>query len=302
MEKANKVAEYGSPIQKCHLVPVSQITLIKNKDGQVRYGGLSTCRNSWACPICTPRRASERAEIVSGIARQIVNTPVMVTYTLQHKRGDDLNDLLNTLQMALRVARNGSRLAAYNRYCLGYIRALEITYGHANGWHPHYHELNFLNRGMTMEGMTKTVIKSYRKAIEKSGRVINEFTVDCKPWDQTTDYLTKGMELTKELTHGRLKDNGKSLNIFDILDMVGSGSPNNYNSLYAEYVKATHRRKVIVTSRSLDKWRLIAEERAKQDKEDGEKDDKIIGVLTRKEFKDISKAGLRLEILVKLSD
>ncbi len=302
MQRVNQIAEYGSTLQRCHLVPVGQVTILKNSDGDVRYGGLKTCRGSWACPICTPRRAAERAEVVSTIAGQIVNTPVMITYTMQHKKEDGLSPLLDTLTRALRLARNGKRRKAYNDHCMGYIRALEITYGKINGWHPHYHELNFLNRSVTKEQLIDGVVKNYRKAIADSGKVVNDFTVNVKNWDEKTDYLTKSFDMTKELTHGIYKKYDESYNIFEILNNARKEIPNEWNELYLEFVKATHRRKVIVTSRSLDRWRKIAEQAVKDKEQQKEEQDHIVHVFTPSEWSDICRNGLRYEILVTLND
>lgn len=304
MEKANRVAPFGSPVQRCHNVPIGQVNVIRNPERPEKlfYGGLKVCRNAWACPICSPRKAAEKAEIVKLMAGMIVNKPVMVTYTLQHNRHDSLNELLNTLTTAMRVSRNGKRLAKYKRTCLGYIRSTEITYSPKNGWHPHYHELNFLNRGQSVEDMTKGVIRDYISAIEKSGKIVNGFTVDTKEWNHETDYLTKGSSISLEMVNGINKSGKNSLNIFDILNNaeIGYGL---HRNLYLEFLHATHRRKCVVISRSLDQWRIQAESQASKNKVKVDANNQIVLQIDKSTWDGIrSKPMLRYDVLVSLQD
>lgn len=303
MEKANRSAKFGSPTQRCHLVPVGQVNAVKSPDGAVRYTGLKTCRSAWCCPICTPRKAAEKAEVVGRMAEAILNTPVMITYTLQHGREDSLIDLLDTLYSAVRIARNGKRLAAYKEVCLGYIGSTEITWSRSNGWHPHRHEMNFLNRGKAIEDLKTGVVEKYVSAIEKSGRIVNEFTVDVKQWHGDLGYITKGSEIAAELTQGMHKTYEKSMNVFDILAKTrGRGNPNEWDNLYLEYQSATHLRKLTTISRSLNRWRRPIEEKVKADMKREKSYDEVLGTIKPSEWFSMCKVPMvRFEVLVKLA-
>lgn len=74
---------------------------------------------------------------------------VMVTYTARHDSGMRLGNTLKALQEAYTATRSG-RAWQYLKadYMLkGGVRTTEITYG-KNGWHPHFHELVFVDKSV----------------------------------------------------------------------------------------------------------------------------------------------------------
>jgi hypothetical protein len=104
------------------------------------------------CPICGPRIAVDRAaDIALAIAAHYLagGRVAFITYTLRHKRGQALSDLLRCLARAYRAAGfNKGPKRLLRLYSAGQIRRLEVTVG-PNGWHPHLHELLFLEAGVT---------------------------------------------------------------------------------------------------------------------------------------------------------
>lgn len=124
-----------------------------------QYAGLQTCGSVWACPVCAAKIAERRrVEIIAAMAAHkaaggCVN---MLTLTCPHQRTDSLSDLLKKQAKALhrfwsdRVAK----VVFAEMGVIGQIRALEVTHGrkseHNNGWHPHYHVLQFGGIGVDL--------------------------------------------------------------------------------------------------------------------------------------------------------
>ena len=123
------------------------------------YSGLQTCGSVWACPVCSAKIAERRrAEIMAAMAAHkaaggCVN---MVTLTAPHQRDDNLADLLQKQAKALNTFWKDRHAKAIFKEMgvIGQIRALEVTHGRLspqnNGWHPHYHVLQFGGVGVDL--------------------------------------------------------------------------------------------------------------------------------------------------------
>lgn len=149
-----------------------------------RIAGVSTCGSGWACPVCAVKIAEPRREELAmamaawvRAARWSVSpepetfTVSLLTATFPHQAADDrveggdtrprarlareveqLRDRVERFAAAL-ASWKGSRaykstMGAVER--AGNIRALEVTVGDANGWHPHTHDLLFTRRPLSM--------------------------------------------------------------------------------------------------------------------------------------------------------
>ena len=124
------------------------------KSGKARYKNLVHCDSPWTCPVCALRHTETDKQEVNRAylaARAKGYVAVMVTYTQQHERGTDLGSLLEVNAEARRYMKSGTRISGLrwsdikDRFGLiGGIINLECTHG-ANGWHPHNHELIFID-------------------------------------------------------------------------------------------------------------------------------------------------------------
>lgn len=266
LEKANQLAKFGEPHQKCGLIPVGKkVNILRDNQGEHSYSGLYSCRSGWCCPRCTNAKMAEKGRILRMVHMMITEPvrPTMLTYTLQHHKGERLADTMDVLKVANRVTRQGSRLARYNQLSYGYINTTEITWTHEAGWNPHQHEVNYFYSGVSDDDIRKYIIKPYTDAIEKSGRIIRDITVKIDKWDGGIDYLTKGSQIADELTLGNKKS---SINIMKILGWAKQG--NQWHKLYTEFCKATKRRKVVNMSTRLRQHYKIAEEKFMMDKKE----------------------------------
>lgn len=162
------------------------VTVIKTPTF-ARYGNLCTCGMVWVCPICASKVSEERRrEIKQGVeaARALGLTVVLVTYTFRHKRWHQLSVMLKGFTGASRALKQGNSYKLLRRRfgIVGTIRALEVTHGDANGWHPHVHELVF---------MRSSDVASFREQIWQRWQVVAkrfELDVSRKAFDCQDTY------------------------------------------------------------------------------------------------------------------
>jgi hypothetical protein len=131
----------------CRRVRISpQVQLQHHPTGGVSLAGLHTCGSVWACPVCAGRIYAERALEVTQAVRiwnGVGGKTYMLTLTVRHGDGDHLRELRVRLALAWRYFNQGREAQERTaRYGIKYsIRALELTHGDVNGWHPHLHIL-----------------------------------------------------------------------------------------------------------------------------------------------------------------
>jgi hypothetical protein len=121
-------------------------------DGRAHFGSLEICGSVWLCPVCASKVAEKRRqELIHAIdywKRESGGSILFATFTVRHQRADDLQALLDRFSAAYRrlTGHRGYRQLREAYRLVGAIRALEVTHGDANGWHPHYHVLLFFDR------------------------------------------------------------------------------------------------------------------------------------------------------------
>lgn len=118
-----------------------------------QYAEVHTCGSVWHCPICAAKITSERrhALLAAIVAwEQRGGAVYLATRTVSHdKRSQSLAELAGALSKALSRAKGATRARklAERAGVVGTVRALEVTHGEINGWHPHTHELIFARPG-----------------------------------------------------------------------------------------------------------------------------------------------------------
>ncbi len=132
-----------------HLAPgKKEVHVIYAPDkARARYMNLQICGSVWHCPICASRISERRRqELEWAVNVGSIYVPVMITYTLRHKAGSKLAWVLHQLLRAYDLNKSGMHWQRFKAEVgwIGSVRALEITHG-KNGWHPHIHELAFLD-------------------------------------------------------------------------------------------------------------------------------------------------------------
>ncbi len=108
---------------------------------------LHTCGSVWMCPVCaakiTSRRRLELMALISAATGRGFEVS-LVTRTFSHdKRTFELPELLKLFGEALSRSKGATRARklAQRAGVAGAVRALEVTHGEINGWHPHSHDV-----------------------------------------------------------------------------------------------------------------------------------------------------------------
>lgn len=152
------------------------------------FGQLQVCGSVWSCPVCSAKintvRAADIAAAISawhtpspfgplrrGVDRHPGGRVVLLTLTMRHKQGQELEDLWTRGVSAgwhavtsgrawnedqadygswvSRVVKTGKKAGqTVWGHRIGYTRVVETTHG-VNGWHVHIHALLFVRADIT---------------------------------------------------------------------------------------------------------------------------------------------------------
>jgi len=167
-----------------------------------RMVGIMNCGHIWTCPTCSLAIRAERAQRIALAMEQGRGEWRMLTLTIRHHKGQPLAELLEGMMKAWRRTRQGRAFQdVWSDYVSASVRAIEVTWGRKNGWHPHLHVLLRCRKWSAEHELL---------LFERWDRFVREFLGDaCAPstehgiaWSNPHDgaiarYVTKmGMELT----------------------------------------------------------------------------------------------------------
>lgn len=315
-------AEFHRTTNCKHAMTASEVVLhsspdpAKNNARKGFYTGLQTCGSVWTCPICANRiQEIRRAEIAQAMTHFYVvgRQAVMVTFTFPHTAANTLKELLKKQSEALHYMRAGRSWSLFkNRVKFdGLIRSLEITRG-GNGWHPHTHELWFIDDKVDQVEFMNFVQERWLKSCIKSGLVSAEdedkqasfikhstdFIFNCS----TSDYIAKFDDKShwgadREMAKASSKKGKKSgMHPFEL---ANSG----YNKLFIEYTEAIKGKSQLFWSRGLKDVVGINDIDDNQISEETETDeDEVIGKLFKNQWQTVIKKELRATILEMIED
>jgi len=296
----------------------SDVQVWKSKEhGTASYAGLQTCGSVWACPVCSAKIAERRrVELLDAmdLHKAQGGSVSLLTLTTPHQRGDVLSDLLDQQANALQAfMRDRSVKAVFVEMGhVGQVRALEVTHGRKsaknNGWHPHFHILQFhLVKGTEADRKDWTVRLYLRWVVycQKANLGTPSYAHGIKLDDgsKAAQYVTKwGLE--DEMTKGhtkKAKAGGETP--FDLLRAVlADRSDKQAFALFHEFADCFKGRRQLHWSRGL-KARLFVDEKTDEQLAD-EKEDRasLLGCLTVDQWRDVLKVdgrGVLLEIAAK---
>ncbi len=149
------------------------------------YGDLMRCGNVWCCPVCAAKVSEKRrGELETGITnhRAAGGVVLLVSFTVAHGIGDDLPLLLQRFTAAERsMKRSGGYVRLRGRVGLvGTVRAFEVTYGRANGFHPHAHALYFVAADIDVTAFAAELFRLWEHAAEGQGLTMNSRGLDVR--------------------------------------------------------------------------------------------------------------------------
>lgn len=215
-ETARRLLPREKQLQKCHCTRVRGgygVQVYTSARG-ASFAGLVQCGSIWICPVCASKESAVRAdEMQRGIdyAIQVGHGVQMVTLTHRHTKFEVLAEMRAAQRLALRFLKSGRAYADLQRRfgLFGEIRALEITHGDRNGWHPHTHALMFTNRPLTDAELFEFECRLYllwRAACARAGLGDPTFEhgVHVRPAKYAADYVAK-WGFARELAQAHLK-------------------------------------------------------------------------------------------------
>src|SRR3972149_6971367 len=253
-------------------VPLRKVEIWGNvEDKRAKYRNVIRCGSVWHCPVCanniTAHRRSEIEQVIS-VFRE-VTLPVMVSFTLRHKREDSLMFTLDTLTKSWRTMTSGKAWTKLSSDCLrGYVKSLEVTFGISNGWHPHYPVLFFVNPEVCLTKMYAQIKDRWMQSVVVSGGSSNEHATRMTTTDASVaGYIAKwGHEPRQdrpprlshwghaaEMVRGGIKRGKRGhLTPFDMLELYVMGGDHQpmWAALCAEYGKTMVGQRQIAWSRS----------------------------------------------------
>ncbi len=230
------------------------------------FGNLQRCGSVWTCPVCADRISRVREdEILQAITAHsnAGHFCYMLVLTFSHQKHDRLDELLQKFRAALDKLKSSRAYKNLMRAIsnLGTIRALELTYGLSNGYHPHTHDLLFPCRegeltAQEIASLEESIFPLWRKACDKVGLAAPDRRHGVKITRSLTgpEYLTKfgkarrwspAKELTRTMQKVGSSDFEKDR--FTPFDMLRFGCENPNSEMwehleekYVEYAKATY--------------------------------------------------------------
>lgn len=118
-----------------------------------KFFGHITCKNTWACPICTARVMEKRRQRIAAALDALGDKlfAFSVTFTIPHLRYQSCHEVTDILYQTWSRFNNcksqkGKRandqfvkpVKEFLSKIQHYVKVAEYTYGE-NGWHPHFH-------------------------------------------------------------------------------------------------------------------------------------------------------------------
>lgn len=301
----------GERVASCCRRPHGSTVDVMTRPGSASYVGLQTCGSVWACAVCASkvserRREELRAAIVAHEAQG--GTVLLVTYTIRHQAQDDLARSVDGLIEALRSVRSTrrGRELVLRWGVVGAVRALEVTHGRRNGWHPHVHQLLFLEGPVAdPEALAVELRQLWANALHLKGlREVNDHGIDVKAATMSVaEYVAKfGRERTwgldRELAKSCVKRGREgNLSPAGLLSLAAEGD-RDAGRLWQEYARVFKGRRQMTWSRGLrDRLGLGIEETDEELAEGSDGCDTHAITLSRSDWGVIVANDARAEVL-----
>ncbi len=155
--------------------PAPGVTVCRRPDsGAAYYTGLIVCGNAWSCPCCASKISERRRiELLEAIRlhRATGGAVALLTLTVPHARESRAFELVDLTCQAIRRFWSGRARARLFADCglVGSVRALEVTHGDANGWHPHTHHLLFLSADVDLAVLGERLFVHWARQVAAVG-------------------------------------------------------------------------------------------------------------------------------------
>lgn len=225
---------------------------IPSRPGSATWRGLANCESCNICPTCAARRAKENGMEITALFEQASKAghfPLLVTATLRHNRTESLRLLVDDLDEAwanLFKRRKWRELKKAVQYA-GAVTGTEVTWGQANGWHPHNHAAFLIKdqgserNAELVEEITIYLKAQWQREAEILGRPIpsEEHGITVVFGDKAANYIAK-MGLSSELSSAVTKEGRQDrYTQWELLKAAMPDTPEAkpYRARFAEYAR-----------------------------------------------------------------
>ena len=275
------------------------------------YGGLQTCGSVWVCPVCGAKVVERRrGEIQQAMAmhRACGGEVHLLTLTVPHTRFDALEGLLERQGKALQGFLRDRKVKEVFKEMgyIGQIRGYETTHGRKgtnNGWHPHFHFLQFVmvkgDAAQLMDWKTRLYLR-WDAYCQKAGLGSPSFQhgIDLRDGSFANNYVAKwGLE--DEMTKGHIKK-GKAggETPFDLLRAVLADKEDKQAAaLFAEFAKAFKGKRQLSWSNGLKAKFNLVEKNDEELAAELEDNAELLGLISPDEWRDVLKVKARATVL-----
>lgn len=269
---------------------------------KAHYDNLQRCGSVWCCPNCSPKITEQRKNEIKQAIERHTGGLYMLTLTIPHYMGDNLELLLLGFRGALKRFFNGTRKSKAiwsDMSKIGHIKALEVTYG-ANGWHPHYHILIFTEKHLPDDYDTMPLLELWQNCCRLARLPIpNQHGVDFRKGDYS-EYVTKwGWSIESEMTKGHLKKGrGGNMTAWDLLKGATWGANTQQcGKLFQEFALSFKGSRQLDWSRGLKAMFVIGEKTDEQIADETDKNAEQVFELQRELWRLICKYQRKADFL-----
>lgn len=321
---ARRVERYALQAVARDILPKSRTALclrtrIKGGEGvgvwkcecSAHYSGLIVCGSVWTCPVCGAKISEKRRGELNAAIQQHKSRGgdvLLLTLTTPHVRGDDLAALVEQQAHALQsFFRQRAVKAILAEMCeLGRVRAFEVTNGrkgHDNGWHPHYHFLQFTKAGadaaQLMDWKTRLYLE-WSKACQRAGLGVPSFKhgIDLRDGSYAQKYVSK-WGLDSEMTKGHIKKaKAGGETPFDLLRAVlADPKDRQAAALFAEFAAVFKGKRQLSWSRGLKAMFDLEEKTDEELAEEHSEEAQLLGIISVEQWRDVLRVEGRALVL-----
>lgn len=242
----------------CRYVPNKDLSFKITKEGIIYLNGLNHCNSRSSCPVCAyPAQLRTLNEIESAIwlARHKGYGVYLITYTFSHTCNDRLamiQDMFAEAKQMMYRDKAFRNLMKYYGY-IGRITDYEIMLCGKNGFHPHTHDLEFMEEDLNLIEIQEIYADYWVKYLEKVGLSAREdISVKVLGYRGVGNYITKmGSEICLGNFTKSTRFDDCSYSPFQCLAMYYNTHNEFYGINWIEYVLNIKGKRIIGWSRGL---------------------------------------------------
>jgi len=182
---------------------------IMQKENNFYLSGVETCSSVWNCPVCalkiSQKRADQVRELLTWSQTRETFSHGFLTLTTRHSKAESCKEVKKRV---LNAWRKVTQMRKYKDFGAETIRALEVKYNLANGWHPHLH-IAIISECSDVELKNfcySFIIPKFLQLMDNESMAANQKYKPIWAGNGISDYITK-WDLSLELTHAQAKEN-----------------------------------------------------------------------------------------------